>query len=143
LIDFFYHVFGRFVTRGVQKHDNFFFQKNPSGLITKNAAFFSSVFFFNPRLFCSIFFYRVFGRFATRGVQKRDTKKIAEISPQPPKKVPTYLRHFSPLFFHGPPCAFWFWDLGLGSPAPSLLSPPSNKDLLAGWPLATCEGGGP
>jgi hypothetical protein len=37
-------------------------------------------FFFNPRLFCSIFFYRVFafGRFVTRGVQKRDKKKSRE-----------------------------------------------------------------
>jgi hypothetical protein len=54
-------------------------------------------------LFCSIFFYRVFGRFVTRGVQKRDKKKIARKSPQLPKKVLTYLRHFF-FFFRGPPC---------------------------------------
>jgi hypothetical protein len=51
-----------------------FFQKNPSGLIdiTNNAAFFPSV-FFPPFLGCfARFFYRVFGRFVTTGVQKRD-----------------------------------------------------------------------
>jgi hypothetical protein len=32
-----------------------------------------------PRLFGSIFFNRVFGRFVTRGVQKRDKKKSREI----------------------------------------------------------------
>jgi hypothetical protein len=35
--------FGRFVTRGVQKRDFFF--RSPSGLITKNAAFFPPFFF--------------------------------------------------------------------------------------------------
>jgi hypothetical protein len=49
-------VFGRFVTRGVQKHEKLFFRKSPSRLITKNAVFFSSVFFFLPWLFSSIFF---------------------------------------------------------------------------------------
>jgi hypothetical protein len=70
--------FGRFVTRGVQKHG----KKNPKKSIWahhKKCGFFSSVFFFfNPRLFCSIFFYRVFGRSVTRGVQKRDKKKSRE-----------------------------------------------------------------
>jgi hypothetical protein len=70
---FFKALFGRFVARGVQKHERKKKRKSPSGLITKNAGFFSSVFcFFLPRLFCSIFFYRVFGRFVARGVQKRD-----------------------------------------------------------------------
>jgi hypothetical protein len=48
-------LFGRFVTRGVQKHGKKNFRTSPSGLITKNAAFFSSSFFFltlGPRLFC-------------------------------------------------------------------------------------------
>jgi hypothetical protein len=40
--------------------------------------FFPPFFFFLPRLFCSIFFYRVFGRFVTRGVQKRHKKKSRE-----------------------------------------------------------------
>jgi hypothetical protein len=43
---FFKAFFGRFVTRGVQKHGGKKIRKNPSGLITENAAFFSSVFFF-------------------------------------------------------------------------------------------------
>jgi hypothetical protein len=54
-IDFFLpRFFGRFVTRGVQKHrgnknsKKLFFEKNPSGLITKNVAFFPSGFFFSP-----------------------------------------------------------------------------------------------
>jgi hypothetical protein len=52
---------------------HFFPRKNPSGLITKNAAFFSSVFFFlTLGCFVRFFFHRVFGRFVTRGVQKRD-----------------------------------------------------------------------
>jgi hypothetical protein len=38
--------FGRFVTREVQKHGGKQNRKNPSGLITKNVAFFSAVFFF-------------------------------------------------------------------------------------------------
>jgi hypothetical protein len=43
--------FGRFVTRGVRKHeklfsDGLFSRKSPSGLITKKPAFFPSVFFY-------------------------------------------------------------------------------------------------
>jgi hypothetical protein len=46
LSNFFRALFGRFVTRGVQKHEkNFLSKKNPSGITTKNAAFVSSVFF--------------------------------------------------------------------------------------------------
>jgi hypothetical protein len=44
-----YHVFGRLVTRGVQKHD--FFQTNPSGLIKNNVAFLLRFLFLLPRLF--------------------------------------------------------------------------------------------
>jgi hypothetical protein len=42
----FYRVFGRFVTRGVQKHEKQNPQKNPSWLITKNVAFFRRFFFY-------------------------------------------------------------------------------------------------
>jgi hypothetical protein len=43
-----------------------------------------------------MFFYRVFGRFVTRGVQKRDKKKSREnlLSFQKTKKIVTYLRQF-------------------------------------------------
>jgi hypothetical protein len=54
----------------------------------KKMRLFPRPFFFPSRLFCSIF-YRVLGRFVTRGVQTRD-KKIMEIFLQPPKKVLTY-----------------------------------------------------
>jgi hypothetical protein len=93
-------LFGRFVTRGVQKHEKaLFFRKSPSGLITKNVAFFSSV-SPPPSLGCLVrFFYRVFGRFATRGVQKRDKKNRAKIFSAPKKS--SYL--LTSLFF--PPAA--------------------------------------
>jgi hypothetical protein len=52
------------------------FRKKPSGLITKNLEVFPSVFFFPPSVVWFDYFNRVFGRFVTRGVQKRD-KKIA------------------------------------------------------------------
>jgi hypothetical protein len=94
-IDFFYRVFGRFVTRGVQKHEKTF-HKIPSGLITKNVAFFS------PSVVLLDFFNRVFGRFVTRGVQKRDKKKTTESVPQPPKTSKKMLA-CSRLFFLRPP----------------------------------------
>jgi hypothetical protein len=47
----------------------------PLELITKNVAFFRPFFFFFS-LGCMVrFFYCVFGRFVTRGVQKRDLKR--------------------------------------------------------------------
>jgi hypothetical protein len=91
-------VFGRFVTRGVQKHHFFFFSEKSISAHHKKCGFFSSDFFFSLGCFLD-FFNRVFGRFITRGVQKRD-KKIAGMFPQLPKKVLTYLRNF---FFHAPP----------------------------------------
>jgi hypothetical protein len=95
--------FGRFVTRGVQKHEKNN-PKNPSGLITKNAAFFLP-FFFSPSLgrFRSIFFYRVFGRFAARGVQKRDKTNRAKIT-SAFKKGTHLLTSLFFCFFRGPPC---------------------------------------
>jgi hypothetical protein len=54
----------------------------------------------------SIFVHRVFGRFVTRRLQKRD-KKIAEIFPQPRKKALTHLRLF---YFYAPP-----WPLPPGA----------------------------
>jgi hypothetical protein len=74
----FYRVFGRFVP----KRQNFFSKKS-IWLITKNAPFFRPFFFpfsgtptftttSDPPVVLLDFFYRVFGRFVTRGVQKRD-----------------------------------------------------------------------
>jgi hypothetical protein len=76
LMDFFNRVFGRFVTRGVQKHDNLF-SKNPAGLITKNVAFFPSV-FCSPSVVLLAFFYRVFWAFRNKEFKTR-FKKNAEI----------------------------------------------------------------
>jgi hypothetical protein len=64
-------------------------------------VFFRPVFVFSPSVVWFDFFNRVFGRFVTRGVQKRD-KKIARKSPQLPKKAVTYLRHFIFIFFAAP-----------------------------------------
>jgi hypothetical protein len=97
----FYRGFGRFVTRGVQKRENFVFQTNLSGLITKNVFFFPSVLCFLARFFAR-FFYRIFGRFVTRRVQKRDLKKSKKYFRSRQKK---YL--LTSLFWgaHGPPWA--------------------------------------
>jgi hypothetical protein len=84
-IDFFIAFFGRFVARGVQKRDKTFFRKNPSGLITKNAAFPPSVPPL-PRLFCSIFFLSRFWAVRNEKSSKTRQKQIAGIFPQPPKK---------------------------------------------------------
>jgi hypothetical protein len=70
----FNRIFGRFIKRGVQKHDKIFFHKSPSGLITKKVAFVSSV-SFSPSVVLLDCFYRVFGRFVTSRVQNRDYKK--------------------------------------------------------------------
>jgi hypothetical protein len=59
--DFFYRVFGRLVTRGVQKHDKNLKKKNPSGLITKNVCFFPSVFFPPPSVVLLDFFIAFLG----------------------------------------------------------------------------------
>jgi hypothetical protein len=83
-IYFFYRIFGCFVTRGVQKHEKQILGwKKTSGLIThhkKCGFFFLRFFSFLPRLFCSIFFYRVFGRFVTRGVKKMRLKNRGNFS---------------------------------------------------------------
>jgi hypothetical protein len=67
-------LFGRFVKRGVKKTRETNFEKIHLGSSQKMWLFFVRFFFFFflPRLFGSIFFNRVFGRFVTRGVQKRD-----------------------------------------------------------------------
>jgi hypothetical protein len=91
VIDFLRAFFGRFVTRGVQKHEKkHFFEKVHLGSSQKMRLFFPPFFFFLPRLFCSIFFNRVFGRFVTRGVQKRHKKNRAKIS-SASKKSTKYL----------------------------------------------------
>jgi hypothetical protein len=111
-IDFLNALFGRFVTRGVQKHEKTtFFGKIHLGSSQKMWRFFRPflfVLFFLPRLFDSIFFNRVFGRFVTRGVQKRDKKNRAKISSAPKKSSSLLASLF--FFFHGAP-----WPLALAS----------------------------
>jgi hypothetical protein len=101
---FFIDFFGRFVTRGVQKDEkNFFFEKVHLGSSQKMRLFFLRFFFFSLGLFCSIFFYRVFGRLVTRGVQKRHKTNLRENLLSFQKKHPlTYVVFF--FFFHGAPC---------------------------------------
>jgi hypothetical protein len=72
--------------RGVQK------KKSPSGLSTKKCGFFFPPFFFIPSVVLLDLFNRVFRRFLTRGVKKRDKKNHGKFSASAKKK--TYLRHF-------------------------------------------------
>jgi hypothetical protein len=90
--------FGRFVTREVQKHEKGHFPRKRSSwqlrpLAHHKKCFFPPVFFTpGSRLFCSIFFPRVFGRFLSRGVQKRkDKKKSQNFFRGRQKKELTYL----------------------------------------------------
>jgi hypothetical protein len=76
---FFYLFFWAFRNKGSSKtRKNFFSEKIHLGSSQKMRFFFPPFFFPLLRLFCSIFFNRVFGRFVTRGVQKRDQKKSHE-----------------------------------------------------------------
>jgi hypothetical protein len=95
--------FGRIVTRGVQKH-GFFFEKS-IWAHHKKCGFFPlrppppPSFSFG----CFVrFFLSRFWAFRNKGSSKTRLKKIARRSPQPPKKVVTYLRHF---FFPAAPLA--------------------------------------
>jgi hypothetical protein len=64
--------FGRFVTRRVQKHGGKI-KKKHLGSLQQIWLLFRPFFFFFSSLGCLVrFFYRVFGRFVTREVQKRD-----------------------------------------------------------------------
>jgi hypothetical protein len=82
---FFNALFWRFVTRGVQKHGKKKHEKIHLGS-SPNVFFFSSVPRPPPpRLFGSIFFNRVFGRFVTRGFQKRAKKNRAKTTSAPPR----------------------------------------------------------
>jgi hypothetical protein len=74
----------------------------PSGLITKDMAFFSSFFFLSPLVVWFDFVYRVLGRFVTRGVQKRDKKNRAKIS-SAPKKSSYLLTSLFVFLFRGAP----------------------------------------
>jgi hypothetical protein len=101
-IDFFCHVFGRSVvlTRGNQKHDPKKTKKTIWAHHKKRGFFFLRP----PGIFFSLgcfarFFYRVFGRFVTRRVQKRD-KKSALFFRSRQKKYLLAVRHF---FFKRPP----------------------------------------
>jgi hypothetical protein len=85
-------LFGRFATRGVQKHENQK-SKNPSGLIIKKIGFFSlrppppppppppSVVLFD-------FFYRVFGRFVIPTAPKKKAVTYPRHPPPPPPRCP-------------------------------------------------------
>jgi hypothetical protein len=100
-MDFCKAFFGRFVTRGVQKHEKKN-RKNLSGLITKNAGFFPPFFFPPlPRLFCSIFCLSRFWAFRNKGSSKTRLKKSRENLLSFQKK---YLLTSLFFFFHGPPC---------------------------------------
>jgi hypothetical protein len=94
-----YRVFGSFVTRGFKNTD--FFNKSPSGVITKQCGFFFLFCFVSPSVVSLNFCYRVFGRFVTRGVQKRDTKN-RRIFSAAAKKI-TYLRQLPPPPPNAPP----------------------------------------
>jgi hypothetical protein len=121
---FVYRVFGRFVKRRVQKHDIFFRKIRPSGLITKNVAFFS------PSVILLDFFYRVCGRFVTRGKgsSKKRLKQIAETFPQPPKKALTYLLTYLRNFFcYAPPCLFCIFQLATNRGAAEKKKKKKNK----------------
>jgi hypothetical protein len=59
---FFYGVFVRFSTRGVQKHHKKLFGENPCQKLLAEKVEKKNLFSF--RLFPSISFYRVFGRFS-------------------------------------------------------------------------------
>jgi hypothetical protein len=73
--------FWAFHNKGSSKtRKNFFSKKIHLGSSQKNVAFL-------PRLFGSIFVYRVFGRFVTRGVQKCDKQNRAKISSAPKKST--------------------------------------------------------
>jgi hypothetical protein len=94
--------FRAFRKKGVSKtQQKLFFTKAhlASGLITKNMFFFPLCFFLSPSVVLLDFLNRVFGRFVTRGVQKRDKQNHGKFSAAA-KKVLTYLRH---LFLPTPP----------------------------------------
>jgi hypothetical protein len=101
---FCYRVFGGFVTRGVQEHEKHNFLKVPSGLITKNVAFFPFLFFSLGCFSRGIF--RVFGRFVTKGVQKRDNKNRGQIFAAAAAKKKLLIGVIFSFFFHGTPCFF-------------------------------------
>jgi hypothetical protein len=89
--------FGRFVTRGVQKQGKNLFSKKNIWAHHKKCGFFFLLFFcFSFGCFVRFFFNRVFGRFVTRGVQKREKTNRAKISSA--SKKSTYLRHFFSFF---------------------------------------------
>jgi hypothetical protein len=103
----FYRVFGGFVTKGIQKHEN----KNQKKCIwlhkqTKNPPPPPSVLILLPRLFCSFSFnfQSCFGAPYNKGRSKHAGGKSRNA--QPPKKVDTCLRHlrYFPGFFQGAPC---------------------------------------
>jgi hypothetical protein len=93
---------GRFVT-GEFKNTIFFFpEKIHLGSSQKMRLFFPPFFFLHLGCFVRFFFNRVFGRFVTRGVQKRDKKKSRENLLSCQKKyLLTYVTFF--FFFSRPP----------------------------------------
>jgi hypothetical protein len=103
LIDF-KGVFWAFRNKGSSKTRKTFLKKSISAHPKKCGFFFLRFFFFSLGCFVRFFFNRVFGRFVTRGVQKRHKKKSAEnlLSFQIPKKALTHLRRFFCFVFTAP-----------------------------------------
>jgi hypothetical protein len=99
ICDFFYGVFVRFSTRGVQKHNKKLFGKIhvknfwPKNLRKKN-------------FFPFIFSHGVFVRFSTRGVQKHHKKRLGEspcqklLAEKVEKKQTFFLSYFPIDFFY-------------------------------------------
>jgi hypothetical protein len=100
LIDFSNRVFLAFRNKGSSKTRYFPPQNNPSGLINKKRGFSPLRFFFPPSVVLLDFYHRVFGRFVTKGVQKRDKKSRGRCSAAAKTKL-TYSRLFL-LFKTGP-----------------------------------------
>ena len=73
-------VFGAFRNKGSSKTRKKLFSKKSISAHHKKCGFFPLRFFFPPSVVLFDFFYRVFGRFVTRGVQKRHKKNRAKIS---------------------------------------------------------------
>jgi hypothetical protein len=130
LIEFFKGVFWAFRNKGSSKtRKYFFFEKVHLGSSQKMRYFFPPFFFFSLGCFVRFFFYRVFGRFVTRGVQKRHNKKSREnlLSFQKKHSL-TYVAFF--FFFSRRPLN-WVWPgHGRKHPSPLKQGKPAPKAFV-------------